>query len=119
MIFDPYNSAKDQRSGSYITFLLIFIIYGPSFEERSSSERAPYPDPPWADAAAGVAVAGHPPADSAPAQAPHLPAVEIHFCHHLHSVCLLRDTDILLIWVSLSFLQISHMTVPYLSLNLK
>ena len=46
-----------------------------SFEERSSTPGASDPDPPWADPAAGVAVAGHPPAEPRPAQATHLPAV--------------------------------------------
>ena len=37
----------------------------------------------------------------------------------IHSVWFIRDTNILPIWMSHNFLQISHMTVPYLSLNLK
>ena len=36
----------------------------------------------------------------------------------IHSVCFIRDSDMLPIWMSLIFIQIPHMTVPYLSLNL-
>ena len=61
------------------------------------------------------------PKSTQPSNKPKLAPCTTIFGRHtylnIHSVWFLKDTEILPIWMSLNFLPILHMTVPYLSLK--